>query len=86
MTGIKEKFHSLSFSDKFPSVHIVDGSFTPVLGDEVVQATPSLTLTNLLYVPEFPVSLLFISQFTKNNNCKITFFPSHCVFQDLQMG
>ena len=30
--------------------------------------------------------LLFISQFTKHNNCKIIFFPSHYVFQDLLTG
>jgi len=36
--------------------------------------TPSLTLTDVLYVPKFSVSLLSISQFTKHNNYKITFF------------
>ena len=56
-----------------------------LLGNKVVQATPSLTLTDVLYVPRFPVSLLSISQFTKNN-CKITSFPSHCVFQYLSNG
>ena len=30
--------------------------------------------------------LLSISQLTKQNNCKITFFPSHCVFQYLSTG
>jgi len=53
-----------------------------LLGNKVVQVTLSLTLADVLYVPRFPVSLLSISQFTKNN-CKITSFPSHCVFQDL---
>ena len=33
-----------------------------------------------------PVSHLFINQFTKHNNYKISFFPSQCVFQDLSIG
>ena len=52
----------------------------------VVQATSSLTLTDVIYVPYFPVSLLSISQLTKQNNYKITFLHSHCVFQDLSTG
>ena len=37
----------------------------------------------VLFVLKFYMSMLFISQFTKHNDCKITFFLSHCVFQDL---
>ena len=40
-------------------------------------------LSLMFYMFKKIVSLLFISQFTKQHNCKITFFPSHCVFQDL---
>ena len=82
MTGIKQKFVSLNLSSVHLSVKITDGTYSLVLGNGVVQATPSLTLTDILYVPRFLVSLLSISQFTKHNNCKITFFLSHCVFQD----
>jgi len=52
------------------------GTQSYVLDNGVVQATPSLTLTDLLS----------ISQFTKHNNCKIILFPSHCAFQDLSTG
>jgi len=68
------------------SIKIADGTHSPLLGNGVVQTTPSLTLTDVLYVPHFPISLLFISQFTKHNNCKITFFSSHYVSQDLSTG
>jgi len=61
MTGIKDKFISLHISNEFPSVNIVDGTQCVVLGNKVVQATPSLNLTNELYNPKFPVSLLSIS-------------------------
>ena len=86
MTDIKQKFVSLNLSSVQPSVKIADNTHSPLLGNGVVQAAPSLTLTDVIYVPRFPVSLLFISQFSKHNNCKITFFPSHFVFQDLSTG
>jgi len=83
-TCIKQKFISLNLS-KFPPVNIVDGTQSPILGNGVVQATPSLTLTNVPFVLKFSVYMLSISQFIKHN-CKITFSPSHCVFQDLSLG
>jgi len=69
-----------------PSVKITDGTHSHVLGNVVVQATPSLTLIDVLYVPRFPISLLSISHLTKQNIYKIMFFPSHCVYQDLSTG
>ena len=99
MTGIKQEFVSinlsrvrpsefvsLNLSRVHPSVKIADGTHSPVLENVVVQATLSWTLTDVPYVPRFPVSLSSISQFTKHNNCKIIFFLSHCVFQDMLTG
>ena len=86
MTGITQKFVSLNMSTAHPSVKIADATHSPVLGNEVIQSTPSLTLTDVLYVSRFLVSLLFISQLTKQNNYKIIFFSSHCVFQNLSTG
>ena len=37
MTGIKEKFVPLSMSTAYPSVKIVDGTHSPVLGNGIVQ-------------------------------------------------
>ena len=65
MTCIKQKFVSLNMSSVHPSVKIAYGTHSPVLGNGVVQATPSLTLTDILYVPQFHVSFLSISQLTK---------------------
>ena len=47
MTGIKQKFVSLNFSNKFPLVNIADGIQSPILGNGVVQVTSSLTLTDV---------------------------------------
>jgi len=86
MTGIKQKFVSLNLFNRFPPVNIVDGTLSPVLSNRVIHATPSLTLTDVLFVPKFPVALLSISQFIKHNKCKITFSPSHCVFRTCRLG
>jgi len=83
MTGNKEKFMSLNLPSTYPSVKIVDGFQSPVLENGVIRATPSLTLTDVLFMTKFHVSLLPISQFTKHNNCKITLFFLLIVFQDL---
>ena len=61
-----------------PSFKIPDGIHSPVLGNEIVRAYPSLTLTDVLYVPRFPVSFLSIGQLIKQNNRNITFFLSLC--------
>ena len=51
MTGIKQEFASLNLSRAHPSVKIADGTHSFVLGNGIVQATPSLTLTDVTYVP-----------------------------------
>ena len=84
MTCSTQKFVSLNMSTAHPSVKIANDTHSPVLGSGAFQATPSLTLTDILYVSRFPVNLLSINQLTKENNCNIIFFfLSHCVFQDL---
>jgi len=86
MSSITQKFVSLNMSTVHPSVKIVDGTYSSVLGNGVVQATPSLTLSDVLYVPHFPISLLSISQLTKQNNCKIIFFLLIVCFRTCRLG
>ena len=45
MIRIQNYFNSLHLSNIFSSVNIADGTQSTVLGNEVVHATPSLTLT-----------------------------------------
>ena len=77
---------SLNLSNTYPSVKIVDDSYSPVLSNGVIHATLSLTLTDVLYVPKFLMSLLSISQFTKHNNCKIIFSLLIVSFRTCQLG
>jgi len=61
MTGTKQEFVLLNLSRVCPSVKIANGTHYPVFGNELVQATPSLILIDVLYVPRFSISLLSIS-------------------------
>lgn len=63
MTGIRNKFASLCFSEKYPPIHPNDGSSSHMVGDRV-RTTTILTVNDVLFVPNFDVSLLFISQIT----------------------
>ena len=58
-------------------------SYTESMG--TVNATPSLSLSYVLYIPKFLFNLLFGSRLTKSLNCSITLFPDHCVFQGHRM-
>lgn len=84
MIGIKNKFTSLHFSNKYPLINIANGSSATVVSDGTVHAASSLTLNNILFVPTFTISLLSISQIAKNNICFVTFYPAYCIFQNLQ--
>ncbi|KAL0285626.1 UNVERIFIED_CONTAM: Retrovirus-related Pol polyprotein from transposon RE2 [Sesamum calycinum] len=84
LTGNRSTFSNLTLSHNFPPVRLADGSYSPISGSGTIHPTNHLTLTNVLFAPEFPVNLLSISQLTQKHNCSVTFFPSYCVFQDLQ--
>ena len=43
-----------------------------------------MPLTPVLHVPQFFHNLLSSSRITRDLNCSVTFYPSHCVFQDLR--
>ncbi|XP_070010774.1 uncharacterized protein [Nicotiana sylvestris] len=86
MTGSSKGIQNYSPCPKEDNVKIANGSLTPISGIETVICTPNIKLSSVLYVPEFPINLLSVSAITKALNCKIEFFPDHCIFQDLQTG
>lgn len=85
MTNAKSFFQNLSPSI-FHSVVITDGRSCFVSREEVVQPSSQLKLSDVLLILEFSVNLLFISVITKHLNCNVTFFPFHCIFQNLLKG
>ena len=74
MSGNKDNFSSLTFSDALPDITIADGNVTV------------MTLDSVLYVPKSPFSLISISQITEAFSCSITFTPTCIFMQDLGTG
>jgi hypothetical protein len=56
------------------------------MGSRDINCTPSLSLSRVLHVPDFPINLLSVSSITKALNCGAWFEPSFYVFQDLKSG
>jgi transposase InsO family protein len=64
-------------------VTVANGTKTPVQGKGTV-TTSDLTLSDVLYLPQFPFNLLSVHKLTLALNCSVAFYPSHCEFQDLK--
>uniref|UniRef100_A0A2N9FGV4 Integrase catalytic domain-containing protein n=1 Tax=Fagus sylvatica TaxID=28930 RepID=A0A2N9FGV4_FAGSY len=64
-------------------VTVANGTKTPVQGKGTV-TTSDLTLSDVLYLPQFPFNLLSVHKFTLALNCSVAFYPSHYEFQDLK--
>ncbi|KAL6313651.1 hypothetical protein AAG906_010069 [Vitis piasezkii] len=64
-------------------VTIADGSTSNVVGSGTVKPTSSITLSFVLSLPKLAFNLISVSKLTKDLNCCISFFPDHCLFQDL---
>lgn len=85
MNGMSTLFHTYQVSSGKDKVRIADDSYSLVVGHDDIHATSELSLSSVLYVPNFTLNLLSISHLTQHLNCFVTFFPSHCLFQDLEM-
>ena len=86
MTGTSSLISSYHPTPSHSPVTIADGRPCPVQGRCTTRVTPSLSLHRILYVPGFPINLLSISAITRALPCTVTFFPFHCIFQDLYTG
>ena len=79
MSSLFSSYHLLSGQDK---MRVADGSFSTISGKGIVDLSKDLSLKSVLHVPSLTSNLLSVSKLTKNLNCSINFFPTHCVFQD----
>ncbi|GMP43536.1 hypothetical protein CsSME_00012859 [Camellia sinensis var. sinensis] len=83
MSGSSDIFSAYKpFSDQ-DKVKIADGTVSSIFGKGLVHVTPTIPLFSVLHVPNFSVNLLSLSCLTQDLNCSVTFFPVHCLFQDL---
>ena len=68
--------------DRVIKVTMANDTISYAKGEGSIYLT-NLCLKSILYVPKLRCNLLSISKITKDMNCKVTFSPTHCVFQDL---
>ena len=71
--GNKDIFSSLTFSFPLLTITLANGSQTIAKGIGSVCPLPSLPLTFVLYVPDFPFNLISISKLTRDLHCVLTF-------------
>jgi len=76
-------YNTLSYNQH---ITVANGYNTPITGRGNIHLQPSFSLKNVLHVPNLSNNLLSIHKITQDLNCAVTFFLSHCVFQDLATG
>ena len=67
-------------------IKVVDGSLAIVAKQGTITFNPSLSLKFILHICKLSINLMSIYQVTKYLNCKVTFFSSHYVVDDLDIG
>ncbi|CAL2255062.1 unnamed protein product [Prunus armeniaca] len=63
-----------------------NGTPFPVIGEGSISLSISLHLDSVLLVPSLDHNLLYVAQLTTTLGCIVTFWPNHCVFQDILTG
>lgn len=86
MTGFSKDFFNYLLCLQNDNVRIADDSLTPTSGTHFIICTPTIKLSCVLYVPQFPINILFVSALIKILNYKIKFFRDHCIIQELRNG
>ncbi|KAL0360335.1 UNVERIFIED_CONTAM: hypothetical protein Sradi_3718000 [Sesamum radiatum] len=64
-------------------IHLPDGSKKAVLYTGNVQLNDTITLDHVLFIPDFSVNLLSVSQLSKSRPYQFLFSQHDCVLQDL---
>ena len=79
---IKTFFLLLPFRLLYLQFTLANGSQTIAKGIGSVCPLPSLPLTSILYVPNFPFNLISISKLTRDLHCVLTFSHNFVTLQD----
>ena len=61
---------------------IANGSFSPIAGKGLIKISKNIDLKSILHVPKLACNLLSVSKLTRESNCCVIFYDSHCEFQD----
>ncbi|KAJ0469473.1 hypothetical protein HanIR_Chr14g0708291 [Helianthus annuus] len=71
---------------KKPHIQNANGEISDVKGGGTIKISPTLKLSNCLYVPSLSHKLLSISHVTKELNCIVLMHPTFCILQDIRTG
>ena len=86
ISGNKDLISSLTFPSPLPTITLANGSQTIAKGIGSVCPLPSLLLTSVFYVPNFPFNLISISKLTRDLHCVLTFSHNSVTLQDRSTG
>ncbi|RVW39021.1 hypothetical protein CK203_089160 [Vitis vinifera] len=86
MTNSSNMFESYSPCPGDKKVRIADGNFSPIAGKGLIKISEEIDLKSVLHVPKLTCNLLSISKLSRDSNCCVIFYESHCIFQDQSSG
>ena len=86
ISGNKDLFSSLTFLSPLPTITLANGSQIIAKGIGSVCPLPSLPLTSVLYVHNFPFNLISISKLTRDLHYVLTFSHNSVTLQDRRTG
>ncbi|KAJ0954534.1 putative GAG-pre-integrase domain-containing protein [Helianthus annuus] len=67
-------------------IHTANNGTMQMKGGGVIEISPTMKLSNCLYVPSLSHKLLSISHITKELNCTVLMHPTFCLLQDIRTG
>ena len=85
MSYDRSDFEELTKSKRI-YIETANGEFTPVEGSGTIQISPSLKISNCLFVPTLSQKLLSVSHVTRELNCTLLMHPKFCFLQDIRTG
>lgn len=86
MTGQSHQFTTYTPCPGTQKIKIADGSLSSVAGKGSIYLSSSITLYDVLHVPNLSCNLLSVSKITQDQQCFAVFSPLCCTFQDMSSG
>ena len=86
MTNSSNMFESYSPCPGNKKVRIANGNFSPIAGKGLIKISEGIDLKSVLHVPKLTCNLLSVSKLSRDSNCCVIFYESHCIFQDQSSG
>ena len=83
MTCDPHKFINSSPNCSETAIINANGISSPIEGVGTISLSPSLSISDVLFVPKLNCNLLSVSKLTKSHSCAALFYTTHCFFQNI---